>query len=179
MGLFDLKDDKLIINPDSLSIPAFKEIWDRDESEDKSKAYNEICYIYHMCDFKSPYAAHEESKREKEIIKDFIKKEGWKPDKKLSLCIEKYKKFQSTHSMRLLSSARDVVDKMAGYFRKVDFEEMDEEGRPIYTAKDVSANLEKIGKIIESLDKVEEKVKKEITVQSHIRGGGQAGMYER
>jgi mevalonate pyrophosphate decarboxylase len=179
MGLFDLKDNHLVLHPDALSIPPFREIWERDESKDKSQAYKELCYIFHTCDFKSPYAAHESNRREKEVIKDFIKEDGWKPDDELLLCVDKYKSFQSTHSMRLLASAREVVDKMCGYFEEVDFTLLDDNDRPVYNAKDVTANIEKIGKIIESLDKVEEKVKKEITSQSHIRGGGEAGMYER
>ena len=39
---------------------------------------------------------------------------------------------------------------------------MGENGKPLYNAKDVAINLEKVGSIVESLDKLETKLKKKL-----------------
>ena len=52
-------------------------------------------------------------------------------------------------------------------------------GKPLYNAKDVASNLEKVGRIVESLDKLENKIKREVKSDSRIRGGGEIGLYER
>ena len=65
------------------------------------------------------------------------------------------------------------------YFENIDFLEIGENGKPLYNAKDVAINLEKVGSIVESLDKLENKIKKEIKTDSRVRGGGDIGLYER
>jgi hypothetical protein len=61
----------------------------------------------------------------------------------------------------MLNSARLAVEKLSNYFKNSNPND-----------KFYTANLEKLGKIIESLDKLEEKVKKEQTSETKVRGGG-------
>jgi len=181
MSLLDLDTatGQAKLNPDILAIPEFSEIWNADKTKVKAKAMKEITYIYMMADFNSPYAVFPISKRTKEVKKDILGSEDAKIEKRILEGIEKYKKFQETPSMYLLEKTKIAIYKMADYFEGVDFMQTDDTGRPVYNAKDVAANLEKIGKIIESFDKVEEKVKKEVKSESRIRGGGTEGIYER
>ena len=48
---------------------------------------------------------------------------------------------------------------------------MDENGRLIYQAKDLVANLSKMGDVVEGLDKLEELVKKQAEKDNPNRGG--------
>ena len=48
---------------------------------------------------------------------------------------------------------------------------MDDNGRPIFHAKDLVANLSKMGDVISGLSKLEEIVKKEEQIASNNRGG--------
>ena len=50
--------------------------------------------------------------------------------------------------MYLLEKSKLAIYKMADYFEGVDFAALDDTGRPVYNAKDVAANLEKLGKIL-------------------------------
>lgn len=181
MGLLDLDPTtgEAKLNPDILAIPAFEEIWKADKTKLKAKAMKEITYIYMMADFNSPYAVFPVLKREPEVRKDILGSKDAKIEKRVVEGIKKYKSFQETPSMYLLEKTKTAIYKMADYFETVDFNQFDDTGRPVYSAKDVAANLEKIGKIIESYDKVEEKVKKEVKSESRIRGGGTEGQYER
>ena len=114
-------------------------------------------------------------------IRDWIKKrvKELKEDKHIKGAIDKYLEFQETHTMRLMKAAKGAVDKLTSYFENIDFLEKGENGKPLYNAKDVAINLEKVGSIVESLDKLETKIKKEIKTDSRVRGGGDIGLYER
>lgn len=164
--MFKLQNNIVTIAPEELAVPEMRAIWDRDKSKDKGLAYKELSYIYFLCNFKSPYQSYPENKREQQVIHDFIRDDSWHPDEKITLAIEKYNEMQETPSMRLLRSARKTVDEISR-----DLQEMDDKSKT-YT-------LANLGKIIESIDKLEEKVKKEITTESRVRGGGEAKTRER
>jgi len=179
MALFDLKNGNIILNPDSLVLPGFREIWKKDKTKGKDKATREISYVYFMCDYNSPYSVYPNPKRKEVIIKDYMNEEGWKETEDIKIAIKRYIAFQETHTMRLMRAAKGASDKLAGYFETIDFLKVDDNGKPIYTAKDVAVNLEKVGNIVDSLDKLETRIKKEVKTDSRIRGGGEIGMYER
>ena len=170
MGLFDYKDYKVVLHPDAVAIPPFRKIWERDKTKTKHKATQELSYIYFVHDFKSPYSIYPKDERSAKVISEFMKEADWKPDAAVRQAVDEYNEFQRTYSMRFLESARGLTDKLTSYFEEVDFHETDERGAPVYKATDVVKNLKEVGNIIESLDKVEEKVKKEIDTKSTIRG---------
>ena len=170
MGLFDYKEYKVVIHPDAVVIPAFKKIWDRDKTKHKHKATQELSYIYFVNDFKSPYSIYPEADRRAKVMGDFIKDPDWKMDPALKLAEKEYNEFQATYSMRFLESARGLADKLSTYFDEVDFNAVDDSGKPLYSAKDAVSNLKQVGDVIESLDKVEQKVKKEVDNKAKIRG---------
>jgi len=178
-SLFDIKGGQIVLNAESLAIPIFNKLWKRDKSKTKDRATKEISYIFFMCDFNSPYMAYPNNKRREILLNDFMKDQKWKEDKDIKGAMDKYLEFQETHTMRLMKAAKGAVDKLTSYFENIDFLEKGENGRPLYNAKDVAINLEKVGSIVESLDKLENKIKKEIKTDSRVRGGGDIGLYER
>ena len=169
-GLFDYKNYKVEISADALSIPPFRDLWERDKSKTKHKATQELSYVYFICDFKSPYNIYDENERKIRVLEDHIKKADWKPDAVVKAAMDKYNEFQRTHSMRMLESARNLADKLSAYFDEVDFHATDDNGKPIYNAKDAMTNLKQVGDVIASLDSVKEKVEKEIDSKAKIKG---------
>jgi len=170
MGLFDYQNYMVVLHPDSVVIPPFIDLWERDKTKNKHKATKELSYVYFVCDFKSPYSIYEESGREAKVREDFIKDDKWKPDAMVLAAMDKYNKFQMTYTMKFLKSARGATEKLQAYFDEVDFHAVDEKGAPIYKATDVVRNLKEVGNVIESLNKVEEKVKKEIDDKAKVKG---------
>jgi len=169
MGLFDYENYKVILHPDSVSIPPFKEIWERDKSKNKHTATKELSYVYFVVDFKSPYSIYGDAERPAKVQEDFIKDSEWKPDTAVLSAIDRYDEFQETYSMKFLKSARGLAEKLQKYFDKVDFEEMDEKGNPVYKATDAMRNLKDVGMVMESLNKVEAKVKKEVADGAKVK----------
>ncbi len=168
MGLFNLQNNIVQIDPDSLSIPQMKAIWDRDKNKNKETAYQELSYVYFLSDYKSPYNVYPEEVRADEIQKDFIRNTKWKPDELVVLAVKKYKELQETPAIKLLNAARGAVVKVTKYLLVKDMDD-----------RNYSKELEKVGKIIDSLDRLEDKVKKDIKINEKIRGGGEIASRER
>ena len=63
MKIFDLKDNEITISPEILTIECFETLWKSDKSKNKINAYNDFKYIYHLCDFNSPYNNYSQEKR--------------------------------------------------------------------------------------------------------------------
>ena len=168
MAVFTIENNTVKISPEMLLIPEFNDIWERDKSKDKGRAYKELSFIYFLSDYKSVYTAYSPEEREDKIKQDFIRDPSWVRDEIVDKAINKYEELQETPSLRLLKSARIASDKLSSFFRTQDPE------HKFYTS-----NLEKLSKIIESIDKLEERVKKEETSSSRVRGGGDVKSRER
>lgn len=170
MDLFDLNEKgEVIIRTEAREVPELKALIDRDPSKDKKRFNKEIQYIWHLCNSKSPYEAYGDTKqREETIIKDFIKEPKWEADELIKAFCIRYQSFLDSPAKRLLKASRKAVDEIAAF---IGSKECD---------IDTKAKLmEKVPKIIEGLDKCEERVKKEITTTEKLRGGGAAKGRER
>ena len=100
-----------------------------------------------------------------------IFKTKWSPDTKVKAACNKYVELKETHAIKLLKAARSAVNKLKNYFEIVDLTDIDDNGRPIYQAKDLVANLSKMADVVNGLSKLEELVKKEQQTVSANRGG--------
>lgn len=171
MGLFNLRDNLVIIDPKVLPIPEFKTLWDRDISKNKEIAYKELAFCYYLADFNSPYAIIPENLREAMIKEDFIKDTKWKADKAIKEAIDKYKTLSESPTMRLVASIRGVIDRMAIYMNTAKVDDK--------TFKTIQDGIEKTTKTVAGLAKLEDVVRKEQTSETRIRGGKETGIYER
>lgn len=178
MSIFSLRNGKIQIETENLIIPEFKIIYDRDKDKDKEIALKELAFVYFMADYKSIYNNLDEEAKIIQIKKDYFNAD-WKPDVVLIVAIEKYKLLQETPTMKLLQDARKALDKIRAYYRTVDLEEKDNRGNNVHKITELSNSVANIGKIAESLDKLEEKIKKEQLKDTKIRGQADINDYER
>ncbi|MHA1198101.1 MAG: hypothetical protein ACTSQF_01905 [Candidatus Heimdallarchaeaceae archaeon] len=179
MKLFDILDGKVVMNPQALAMPEFKTIWDRDDSEEKDQAYREISYVVYLCDESSnnPYRAYRIEDRDKVLKQDFMGGSKWKADGDILKAVKKHKEATQTTNSRLLRSAKNASEKLSEYFDTVDFSELDKDGKPVFSSRELAANLKEVGGIVKSLGILEDLVKKEQS-ESIVRGGGEIGFYE-
>ena len=161
MDLLEIVDNLAVPSAYTLTIIEFKDL--------DSK---ELAYVYFMCNHNSPYAVYDEQQRHIEV-KDslFSLKSKWTASKKVLAACNKYRELRETSAVKLLKAARESVVKLEKYFATVDLTMMDDNGRPIFHAKDLVANLSKMGDVIAGLSKLEEIVKKEEQITSNNRGG--------
>lgn len=162
--LITIDGNKTIPSPYALSIPEFKSL--------KS---DELAAVYYFADHRSPYAVYEEEERWKTINESI--KVGMGP--KISAAIDKYKELSETSAIKLLKSARESVTKLEKYFKTVDLTLTDDNGRPIFHAKDLISNLANMGKVVQGLDELEELVKKQQQKDNPNRGGVVTNKYSQ
>jgi hypothetical protein len=172
MDLLTVSDNKVIPSAYTLTIKEFAKIASRKD------AAKELSYVYHMCDHTSPFALYDIDKREEEIIKNIFNSK-WKADTFVKAACDKYLELKETNSIKLLKAARSAVNKLKNYFEIVDLAALDDNGRPMYQAKDLVANLSKLADVVSGLSKLEELVKKEKQTVSPNRGGVVVNKYSQ
>jgi len=146
--------------------------------EFKGLKAEELSFVYFMVDHRSPYAVYEWDQRIIEVkISIFGEEEEWEPSTKVMAACGKYDKLIETSAVRLLKAARESIVKLEKYFRNIDLNLMDDRGKPIYAAKDLISNLEKMGKVVDGLTKLEEIVKREEQAANTNRGGVETNKY--
>jgi hypothetical protein len=160
---------------DNVAVPS---AYSKTVKEFKDLKAEELAFVYFNVDHRSPFSVYEWDQRIIEVKNSiFGEKNKWKPSAKVLAACEKYEKLIETSAVRLLKAARESIIKLEKYFRNIDLHLMDDNGRPIYHAKDLISNLEKMGKVVDGLTRLEEIVKKEEQAANSNRGGIEVNKY--
>ena len=178
MGLLSFDNTKLIINPETLAILPFKTIWQRDKSKNKEVAIAELSYVFYVEDFKSIYRNIPEEERGSKIKEDLFPDNKWKADATIKAACKKYAELHITQSMGLLLDAEGAIEKLRKYFREVNLTDTNDQGKLLFTAKDLIANIKAVGDLISGMKKLKEEVAKEVDNNSTIKGGSAIGPFE-
>jgi hypothetical protein len=176
--LFDIVDGKVVLDASELSLPSFKKIYESDKSKDKVDSFNKISYIVFMYKWDSPYMSIIDEETRSNKLKSQLFNTNWELDKQVTNAIEDYKLFQHTWSLQFLEDNILGATKLMDYYRRVNWDETDKMGKPIYSSRDLAANLEKAGGILKSLHSLKEQVKKEELESNRVKGGSALGSYE-
>lgn len=168
MSLFKFSEDKVTVTKELSVLKPFDDI---NEREDSNLLFS---YIFHLCDWKSPYAIHDGEER-KQILKEELFHDKEPPMKVLQPAIDLYEKLNTTDSLLLLESARKAVRELRKYFEEVTIDKGDSAGR---NAKDLMSNLKSVGDIIKSFKQWEEAIMKERD-SADIRKGVEVNEFNR
>ena len=160
MNLIEIVNNVAIPSPYTLTILEFKELDTK-----------ELAYVFFMCDHKSPFAVYGVEQRHEEVKLSVYGKSKWTASSKVNTACDKYRKLKETSAVKLLKAARHSIVKLERYFDTVDLTLLDDNGKPIYHAKDLVANLSKMGDVVDGLIKLEDQVKKQEQVNTNARGG--------
>ena len=172
--VYDNANSKLEINePEIFLIKEFKVLSDRDKTKNKSRLWKELTYIYLAIDWKSLYSQYSEQERHQEALSDSGITEQEFNDPVFREACRKYKALQdSNKSIKMLRAAMNAADQFIDYFTDiVDLNERDTNGKPIFTAEKVMKEVGMLNKVHEELVTLENRVKKELTEKSTLRGG--------
>lgn len=176
MKLLDIQKNKVVISAEALTIKEFKDIWDSDTSKDKVSATEDLSYVVFMTDRKSPYINYTPDLKESKVISDVIKRKNWKSSPEVKAACKKYKELHTTASSGLLEDAENGLYKFREYLRNTaDQIPDDEEGKIATRYLD---NIEKIDKLLKTIDSLRERVDKEQQDSMRVWGGGKLGNRE-
>lgn len=141
------------------------------------RAFRELTYIYLAIDWHSPYSDYSEQERHKEALNDANITEEEFNDPDFRAACRKYRALQdSNRSIKMLTAARNTVDKFVDYFNNIDVEERNPtDGKPIWKVETIMKEISTLHKVHEELQILESQVKKELAEASSIRGGAEDG----
>lgn len=171
-NLFDIVGSTITIKPESLVVPEFRKIWERDKTKDKKRAFNEISYVVflHNKSDKNPYKNYSEIDRETMLKKDFSIESV---DSLMSEAIEKYKKLKVTRYERVVNAALDSLEDIEGYYLSIK-----EQDKTKFDINEYLGSMEKLGKAVKSLRELEKQLEADRTEGAKVRGDSEIGLYE-
>ena len=153
-------------------------------TEDKTgkkhlRAYREFTYIYLAIDWESFYKDYTEQDRHQEALRDaHLTEEEWNDPTFRAAC-RKYKAMQETSKIgSLLQSQLSLIERMRIYYDTMDFDERDQNGKPIFKMKDIQGEVAAMAKTIEGIQALKELHKKEQEQETSLRGDHEAGMFD-
>jgi len=176
MTLFEFNVNTISFKPETLAIKEFKKIWDEDDTNAKDVAYLKLCYVFHLCDIKSPYNSYSMEDREGMVRKDILV--GIKVDKDITAACVKYRELSKGKAARLLEDAYDALDKLRDYFKNANLNEKDKNGKLTYSSKEMISNLKELASVFRSVKELEKEVDVDEIGDSRIRGGVNKGIFE-
>ena len=186
MRLFREESFKVVVDTELKLIPEFKALITRDRTKDKKEALKEFSYIYFIHDHKSPYYIYPEDERRLRVSTDTGLGPDYKPDDKVKAAIRKYLELSKTPTLKSLTSIREGLltssrlidtlrERIDSALADPDLEDIDPVTRSVTRMLEIS---EKLPKAIENITTLEEKVRKEESNDTRIKGGGKKGLFE-
>lgn len=173
LKLFKLENYEVTISEEALTLQKFKRIWDRDRTNGKNKATQELSFIYFFCDPRSDYMVIiDEDTRKEEIKAALGLNESWEPDQVVQEAMEFYKSFKPTICMAL-DDARIQLEKVRTKLRSIDLS-----GLKIREISDYIKANKDVSTAIELFCEIERKVNREIQDSSRKRGSGELKIFD-
>lgn len=170
LKLFRYEGFRVIISEEALTLKPFRVLWDRDKTKNKDKATLELAFIYFYSDPRSDYHIYRDlEERKDKIIEDLGLGNKWKIDKQVQTALEFYDSFKPM-SVLLLEDVRDAINNLRSFLKGVDLNERDDKGKPVFASNTISQGLNQCLTLIDSLSKVEARVKSDITETTRVRG---------
>ncbi len=184
--LYDNATGSLRINEYGiLLVKEFKTLWDPERNKCKEdpkglkrlRAWKEFKYIWLMIDWKSPYQQYLEQERHLAALEDSgLTDDEWNDPDFRAAC-RKYQEIKdSSRILSLIKTAYRTLEKMRVSLDNIDFEERDNNLKPIFKPKDVLADIASIGTMADKLKELELSYKKDLlTTTSKNRGDVEEG----
>jgi len=186
--IFDNATNSLRIDDYSiLLVKEFAKLWEPERNkckEDKKgelrlRAYKEFTYIYLVLDFKSPYFKYLERDKHEAALADSGLDESDLQDEDFLAAFRKYREIQEEDPiLALIKTAYHTLYKMRVHLDSVDFSDVDADGKPIYKAKDVIADLKSISIARTELAALEQLHKTGLAAQEKTRGDQTPGAFD-
>ena len=151
---------RVVPNPHFASISPFKELWERDKSERKEVALQELTYIELMCSLKksNPYATYSDDLKPIAVAKAVFKRDYF-PDSMVEQCMRVYTELMNNQTpVRLLSASKSAAEKLIMYLQEIDLSERTKGGVAVYKPAEVMRAVAESDKLLAALQSLEKKV---------------------
>ena len=165
--LFKVEKKNVIPHTETLMVSPYKEIWERDESERKEFALEDLAFIEFMGSVKktNPYSGYSEDIKRTKIIEDIITRDDWEEDSLIVEGIRKLEELQrdASPTYNYYMSAKMAAEKMQNFFNGFSMSDVNmKTGNPLYKPRDITSALNDTSKVLQNLSDLREKVDNEV-----------------
>lgn len=174
---FVMANEELVLNDAHILLfKEFKDIYDAEEG--RIWAFRVFKYLWLRYDFKSFYSELAEVEQQRTALDDCNFTPEDIEDPRIQTAIEKYKSLQKSRKLKMLLSARGVLDKMRLFYDDIDLGREDEKGKLVHDSGKILTQLGNLGKAYAGLDDLEYQVKKDMEASGGIRGDAEMGFQD-
>lgn len=175
-----------IVQPsiETLLISPFKEIWERDITEDKRYAIEDFAYMEFVTSVQKSnvYSGYSEDTKKEKVKKDIISREDWQEDALIIKGMVEIIKFQKEASVtyNYYMSAKIAAEKLQDFFNDFAMDAVNvKSGMPLYKPKDITTALNDTSKILENLNTLRDKVDNELFEEIKSRAGKEISIFAK
>lgn len=130
------------------------------QGRNRVRAKQELKYLYLTYSMRSPYRDYSDDEREQQARIDCNFNEKWKPSSELEALIKKYKEGTPNKIARLLTTVKKFLDKFEKHLNEIDLNERNSSsGAVIHSPKSIMETLERLPRLAETLQELENQVK--------------------
>lgn len=170
---FKIADEALLIKP-------IRELFEKDKSKKKESFWQQISYMWFMCDPRSPYMYLTDESRRSEELK---RQEGFdalfEPSATLREAMDIYKRQAVTTSSLLLEDIRIGIDNVRSFFRTVNLTAIDNKtGKPLYQISSVTSAIKQAIDLSKMLAEAERELARDFVSEDKQRGNAEKAVYE-
>lgn len=191
MKLFKVDRDsgEIDIAPEMLQIEPFRTIYKRDHGyssngvESKGKrvkklAFQELAYIFHMEDLSSNFSYYTNvEERAKKIVAALKLPTDWRADATVNAGRKMYVELDKSKERDAVMAARAGLDQLIDYFTNTKLDER-VQGKPVHNPKVFMEAMGKLDPLISSIEKLDERLKKNKPSGVAARGNVEVGAFE-
>lgn len=182
--LFNIKNNVVYPNTETLLISPFKEIWERDKSKNKTTALKEFAYIEFMTSYlrSNPFRQYPDNVKESKIISEIIRDDKWRPDTYVKQALQKIEQFQeeasTTYTYYL--SVKNAAENMKDFFNTVDLNKKNiKTGAPLYKPADLTRAFTDTNRVLSNLKELEKKVEEELYEEVKTRSDKKISIFAK
>lgn len=179
MKIFTLEGGRPTITPEALTIQAFKRIWNRDRSQSKERAMEELAYVYFMEYFDSPYEVYNEVEKPlvvaKEVCRSTKLKDFDHDDPLITGARQTYVDLQETIILSVYRSYVNALQRIKESADNIDFSD-DADGKKTKMFFD---NMKKFSDSITVMASLKQQIVKEQTSKLRVKGGTEVSNREK
>ena len=181
---------KLIKSTDGFNLDIEDELWFiwafkcylenrlKDKKNGKELILKELGYLYFYYNPESDFMSQtDDGARNLEVLQYVNLPINWKPDKLFEDCVKAYLGPEDLTD-KLLKTARFATDKLNNQLKKIDLDERDKSGKPIYNLKHFNETIKQLPDTMEALDKAEKMYIRNKAEKNNLKGGKEKSIYE-
>lgn len=186
---YDTDLNKITVNePEVLLIKEFADLWTNERNiceEDptgnqKLRGFRELVYIYIAIDWGAPGSKDTPANRQKYALEASGLTPEELEDPVFKAACKKYQQLQDASSTvgPMIQMFRNKLHEIQAFIASVDYDERTDTGQPVFKVKDTFDAMERLSKVLTSLNQLEAAYREEQDEASGLRGDAVPGLFD-